>query len=838
MPDYNLGTARGTIEIEYKGDGAKKAREDIDRTSKSSEDAGERADKAGTMIAAGGAAIAAGLALAVKTSADFSQQLSNVQAVSGASAAEMQQLRDKSLQLGKDTAFSASESAAAIEELVKAGVSVGDVMNGAADATVALAAAGGVSMPEAAAQASNAMNQFGLAAKDLPRVADLIAGAANASAIDVSDFGYSLSQVGAVANLAGLSFDDTATAIALMGNAGIKGSDAGTSLKSMLMNLQPATRAQGELMMDLGIVTEDGANKFYTAAGELKSFSEVSDVLADSLKGMSKEQKQAALETMFGSDAIRAAAIFAEQGADGFDKVAESMGKVSAAEVAETRMDNLKGSMEELGGAAETLLIHVGTPLEAMFKVVVDAAGSFLDMILMIPGPVLQAVTIFAALLSGGMLLYAGFLKVGSAISLLKPAFMLMTGPIGIAIALVAALVAAFVYFYQNSAGFRAFVQGIGAAIRDAFGAAVAFVLPLIQSFGAFLAGLLPHIQAVGTFLAGLAGPVIGMVTMIGGQLMQLVGIIANQLRPAFAIVGAVVRTLVGVFVGVILPVLMRVGRVFFQVFVVIVGNAIRTAFGIVRGVLNMISGVIKVFTSLLTGNWRGAWQGVMQILRGAVGIIMSIIRGLSRGVGALIKGFATLIVNGVRAIPGLLRGLGGLFAAAGRFIIQAFVNSMKNASGLISGIASNVWLALKSMLNGAISRINAALEFSIKVGPKTFHVDPPNIQTLATGGVTNGPMLALIGDNPGGQEAVVPLDQLWREMHRIFLAGRTVAADPAAGRSGPVAGPRDNLRASRLVEGRLSIDASGRAFIRGVAEDVLADDQEFNDMRRLAGAW
>jgi TP901 family phage tail tape measure protein len=348
---YNLGTAEGVITTSYNGKGADAAKKDIDGLQKSTMSTGEAVGKVGNTAGIAGAAIAA---------ANFEQRMSAVQAVSGASGDEMDQLTKKALQLGKDTSFSAGEAALAIEELVKAGVSVPDVMNGAADATVALAAAGEIDLPEAAAIASNAMNQFNLSAQEMPKIADLIAGAANSSAIDVKDFGYSLSQVGAVANLAGASFDDTAAAIALMGNAGIKGSDAGTSLKTMLTNLQPQTTKAANLMKDLGLMTEDGANQFYDAQGNLKSFSDIAGLLQNSLKGLTAQQKQQALTTLFGSDAVRGAAVFANQGAAGFDKMATSMTKIKAADVAKTRLDNFKGSLEAMKGSLETTGIIIG----------------------------------------------------------------------------------------------------------------------------------------------------------------------------------------------------------------------------------------------------------------------------------------------------------------------------------------------------------------------------------------------------------------------------------------------------------------------------------------------
>src|SRR5690348_4524975 len=146
--------------------------------------------------AAGLGAIALGLKDAISSASDFDATMSGVGAVSGASAQQMGQLHDLALQLGKDTVYSASEAGQGIEELLKGGVSIQDVMGGAAQATLNLAAAGGVSLPDAAEIAADALNDFNLNGKDMAHVSDMIAGAANASAIDVGDFKFSLSSVG------------------------------------------------------------------------------------------------------------------------------------------------------------------------------------------------------------------------------------------------------------------------------------------------------------------------------------------------------------------------------------------------------------------------------------------------------------------------------------------------------------------------------------------------------------------------------------------------------------------------------------------------------------------
>lgn len=375
---FDLGTARGKIELLYSGGAAKKAVTDMVAMDKAGTKASTSVGKLRKtlLLGAGGAAlaVAGGLAVAVKTAASFEKQMSAVAAVSGATDKQLDSLRSKALQLGADTAFSANEAGLAMEELVKAGLTIPQVLNGAADATVNLAAAAGIELPEAATISANAMNQFNLTAKDMTSVVDDIAGVANTSAIDVGEFGQSLKQVGAVANLVGFSFEDTAAAIGIMGDAGIVGSDAGTSLKTMLLNLQPTTEKQTELFRELGLVTKDGSNRFFDAQGNIKSLAGVAGVLEEALKGQTRQQKLANLETLFGTDAIRGAAIIAGVGAKGVDKFTASMNKVSAADVAAKRLDNFEGSLEQLKGSLETLAILIGTPLLSPLRSLVDLA--------------------------------------------------------------------------------------------------------------------------------------------------------------------------------------------------------------------------------------------------------------------------------------------------------------------------------------------------------------------------------------------------------------------------------------------------------------------------------
>ena len=734
---YDVGRAQGEIVINYKGDGVKDARRDIDGLQKSSKNIGPQLDRVGTGMAKAGAAIGVGFGLAIKSAVDFESRMSAVKAVSGASAQEMDSLTKKALQLGKDTKFSATEAASAIEELVKAGVSVPDVMNGAADATVALAAAGEIELPQAAEIAANAMNAFGLSAQQMPKIADAIAGAANASAIDVSQFGQSLSQVGAVANLAGVSFEDTATAIALMGNAGIKGSDAGTSLKTMLQNLQPSTKKQSELFKELGLITEDGSNKFYDAQGNLKSFDQVAQVLQDSLKGMTKQQKQMALETLFGSDAIRAAAIVADSGAAGFDKMTTAMGKVSAADVAAARMDNFKGSLEQTLGALETVGITIGQIFLPTLRSIVDSVGRVLDKFLELPPGVQQTIVAIAAgsgafLLLGGILLkviaalsgvgatlgpilavmggaaarvfgpfVSGFASSAAAASafsgvmgtlggVVRTALSALLGPVGIVIGVITALAAAAVFAYNNFEPFKNLVDGIARAIQGTFLAALegakTALDAVVQGFNGVTSatGALGFFQQIGAALRELwtAFQQLGaqIQDVFINQVLPEFQKAWEQLQPAITELTVALQPLVDAFINQFLPAMAQVNAV----------------------LLPFIGSVLKV-AALIVGAW------LLGMIKMATFIVGTVLPAVVAFAGALTGGLIAAITSVVVFITNLITTILTFVAQLTTTVmtgIQTFVTGVQTIFNGLVAFFTTLWTTITTIFTTAVTAI------------------------------------------------------------------------------------------------------------------------------------
>ncbi|WP_418871382.1 phage tail tape measure protein [Selenomonas bovis] len=311
-----------------------------------------------SMQMAGAAGIGYGVYDTVKTSMNFDAALSGVKALvpAGEDATRvMEAVRQKAMELGQETAFGDTDVAKGMTELLKAGIDLKSVMGDATKAALDLAVVGGLELPEAAKVMSTAMNAFKVT--DATHAADTLSGAANASATNVHEMSYAMSACASVAAGMGVSFEDTSAALALFAKNGLLGSDAGTSLKTMLSRLVPSTDQAADEFRRLGLMTADGKNKFFDAKGSMKSMAEVAGILQDALKGLTAEQRQATLNTLFGSDAIRGAIILSENGADGFNDMAEAMTRFTAAGSAAAMRDNLKGDIEELSGAWENFQV-------------------------------------------------------------------------------------------------------------------------------------------------------------------------------------------------------------------------------------------------------------------------------------------------------------------------------------------------------------------------------------------------------------------------------------------------------------------------------------------------
>jgi len=314
---------------------------------------------AANVIQDGLRALSGAIGGAIGKAAELESELNFLQAVSGATGEQMRQVATLAKQLGADVtipAASALDAAKAMTELAKAGLSVEQSM-AAAKGSLQLAAAGQLDAARAAEIVAGALNAFGLAGDQAVRVADLLAAAANASAADVTSMADSLKMSSAVAAMSGRSIEETITALSMLANAGIQGSDAGTSLKTMFLRLVAPTKDAKEKLNSLGISLTD-------AQGRMLPLRDLTAQFASKLSALTEEERNYILTTVFGSDAIRAANIVLMAGADAYDEMYRAVTKANAAtELAEARMRGLKGAQEALTNAVETLGLSFGEKL-------------------------------------------------------------------------------------------------------------------------------------------------------------------------------------------------------------------------------------------------------------------------------------------------------------------------------------------------------------------------------------------------------------------------------------------------------------------------------------------
>lgn len=374
-------------------------------------------DRIGNASLVAGAAIGAGVVVAARAYMEFEAAMSKVGAVADANASQMKQLSDAAITAGQDTVFSASQAAEAEAELAKAGVSVTDILEGGLSGALNLAAAGQIDLGKSAEIAAQAMNIFKLEGSDVGHIADVLTAGANKSAAGVDDLGQALTQGGMVAASMGMSLEETVASLSMFADAGMKGSDAGTSLKTAMQRLAAPSGEAETLMRELGVSAFDSQGKFVGLAT-------IAEQLRGSLGGMSEGQRSAALATIFGADAVRAATVWYQQGAAGVDTYTKAVDDNGAAQrMAARQMDNLKGDLEQLRGSLETAFIKGGSGANDGLRSLAQNATAVVNAFSSL-NPETQAFIVKAAAVSAGALIAAGgIVKVTTTVHELRAAW-------------------------------------------------------------------------------------------------------------------------------------------------------------------------------------------------------------------------------------------------------------------------------------------------------------------------------------------------------------------------------------------------------------------------------
>lgn len=686
------------------------------------------------IVAAGGAA--------TSMAAGFDDAMSQVQGALGGASADMDGLRDLALQLGADTVFSATESAQAMVELAKGGLTEAQIKGGALAASMDLAAAGQLNLADAAATTVQMMGSFGLGAGDATRIANALAGAANASSADVSDLTQAMSQCSAQAALAGWSLEDTAAALALFADHGVKGSDAGTSLKTMLQRLAAPTDQAAEAIAAYGLNIRD-------SNGKMKDISGIADELTGKLGSLSDAERDAALQTIFGSDASRAAAILMQSGSEGLAKYIAATNDATAAEtMANAQKGELSWALENMGGAVESAAIAFGTALAPAITAVAGVIGNVAEAFASLPAGVQTGIAVVLALVAalGPLLMVIG--SVVAALPAISEGFAVLGGALAIplapaaaVVAAIAAIAAAIYAAWTTSETFRAAVMAGVDAISSKVQEICAFLAPYVQ---AFLDQIVSTVQVAMDTL----GPI------IGAALTVIVDIVVPILTSIMDTVASVLATILATVTNIMAA----------------VSTVIQGAWQIISGIFQTVLGVILAVT---TGDFTMLQQGVTSIMQGT----MVAINGVMQTILSIVSG----VWNAVKAV---------------------FIGACNAVSGAISGAFNGIKSVIDSTMNGAKSTVSGALSaisgffaglhlefphinlphFSIS---GDFSIVPPSVPSISvswyrTGAIAMGASVVGIGE--AGPEAVVPLSGSEMDPFADAVAGRMAQRGGNAG--------------------------------------------------------
>ena len=487
----------------------------------------------------------------------FEAQMSRVQAISGATQSEFEQLEEQAIQLGASTSFSATEAAQGMEELASAGFNTQEIM-AAMPGLLDLAASSGADLATASGIAAAAINGFGLEASEAGHVADVFAEAAARTNAQTEDMGEAMKYIAPVAHAMGQSLEETAAAVGIMSDAGIMGSQAGTSLRGALSRLAKPTDVMVAKMEELGV-------SFYDTQGNMLPLNQIISTLQDSFQGLTQEQRNNALVTLFGQESLSGMLALIQAGPEELVALTNELKNAdgSAQAMADTMLNNTSGAIEEMMGSIETLAIRLQ-------QVLAPAVTN-----------IVQHITDFVNWLSQ---LDEGTLKTAAAIAGLAAAL----GPILLIGGKIVGVIASIMGFGGKIAAFVAQAGGLGAAL-SAVGSAIASVA-----------------VPVGAAIAAIAALVAAWQTNFAG--------IRDYTQQAFSAVQSIIESVIGFIQGVIEAGLGVIRAAWENNFLGI-QEAVTFFAELVRGTFEnlfaIISGVLTAISQILQGDFSGAWQTI-----------------------------------------------------------------------------------------------------------------------------------------------------------------------------------------------------------------------------------
>lgn len=627
---------------------------------------------------------------AVKTSADFGARMSEVQAISRSTGKEMSDLKDKAIEMGAKTKFSANESADAFKFMAQAGWTSSDMISGI-DGVMALAAASGEDLALTSGIVTDSLTAFGLSAKDTQMFADTLAMAANATNTSVAEMGDAFKYIAPVAGAMNYSVQDTSVALGIMANSGIKASTAGTSLRSLITNLAKPTEKMSDTMKKYNISLTDSHGNMLSLGDLLKN-------LRNRFSGMSESQKAAYASTLAGKEGMSGLLSIVNASDESFETLTKNMYNASgsAADAAAIMQDNLKGSLEQLGGGIESLAISFGDILSPTIRKIADHISAVVDKLNNMSDAQKEQIVKIATLVAAiGPSLFA-FGKLVSAIGAVKVGFGsvlktianfsgiigVITSPAGIVIGVLAAIAVAALLIIKNWDKIKPVLTNVGNWFKNIF-----------EKAGFSVEGFRKTFESIGQTIGTIADKIIGIVKMIGDAFIKNLFGDTNNAASKMN-----------------------------DTFTTITKSAITAFDFITKAVdkgLKVFSALLDFFTGAFQGNWDSAAAGFRNSLKKlfpsniADGLIKAfdfILPIISARVGA-IKGLFKSFVNYIKE---QIENIKTIFKGIGQFIEGVFSGDWKKAleglktitSGVFKGLITTIkqpFVAIGDMIKGAV---------------------------------------------------------------------------------------------------------------------------------------
>lgn len=721
-------------------------------TGKSIKSAGDTIANAGSAMTKSVTAPIAGVGIAaVKTAADYESAMSNVQAITGATGDDFKKLTQLGKDLGASTAWSAQECAEAMQYTGMAGWTAKENVDGL-KGILDLASASGTDLARTSDIMTDAISAFGYKASDSAKFADVMTKACTSANVSVDTLGESYKYCGAISGTMGYSIDEVTTSLAVMGNMGIKGSQAGTALKNAISNMAAPTKNMKAAMDDLGIsiVNQDGS---------MKSWGDVIKNLQGSFKGLTQDQQAAYAKQLFGKESMAGMLAIINTSTSDYNALADSIKNSGGAanDAAQTQLNNLNGQLTLLKSALEGAAITIGDKLLPYIKNAVgwvqkatdwfnglsDAQVSMIMKFAGIAAAIGPALLIFGKLVSTVGKVYSTFGKVTAAIAKAGGVIGLITSPAGIVIAVLAGVAAAAFLIIKNWDKVKPVVMkvkdafiGVMPTIKQAVMNGISAIMPIITTLISTFKEVLPKaINAAKSVIAAIA-PVIKTVVntistivpviaktfvSVAQKLTPVVKTIANIVKAAIPVVGklfAAAFTFVASTITKVMPYINRIAKT--------IGSVLIFA-------VKKVSPVIQKMASTFSTVFNSVFKIVSKIvnkLRPVFNAIGTIVKAVMNVVGKVIGTKFRMVANVIQSVAGSIKqyisGIMKVFSGILNFISGVFTGNWKKAWEGVKNIFGGAFQALAGLckvpINAVIGIINSAIE-----GINSISVDIPD---------------------------------------------------------------------------------------------------------------